>query len=275
MSQNKKLSLSLKGPFKAKDIRAFQFYKFIDELSLTDQKVVTVEIAKGFSSIQSVRNLRLWCSITRTAMRYIINIPDLEQLYILDFRHPGFLENFSSISSLKDFYCNYSLSEKDLLEISKSLSIQKLSAQGALLTPFALDSLLQMPVLNYLDIEGTEFSDNMANTLSLSSGIKKLRICNNPISAKGLKSICNMPQLKSLDIWATDIIEKDLALLENLPHLESLSIGNLNEQSILSFKGVLPYLQNIPSLKKIWLDGILVTESEKKKLEQHYESVRY
>ncbi len=269
------LSLSLKGPFKAKDISAFRPHKHIHQLSITNQKCLTADIAKGFDSLQSVKNLWLWCSITRTAMRHIIKISDLEEIDILEIHHPGNLENFKCASALKIFRCNHYLSEADLLEIAKLPKLQALGAQGSMLTSTALHALLQKPSLVCLDIEGSNLTDKMAEMLSLPNKIETLEIGRTLITKKGLKSLCNMPQLKSLDIWATDIMEKDLALLANLSNLESLSIGNLEGQSILSFKGVLPHLKNIPSLKRIWLDGILVTESEKKKLEQHYESVRY
>ena len=69
-----------------------------------------------------------------------------------------------------------------------------------------------------------------------------------------------MSQLRSLDIWALDIQEEDLELLNDLPNLEYLSIGGgYEDQTTLTSKGVLPRLAQLPSLKRVWLDGITLS----------------
>jgi hypothetical protein len=83
-----------------------------------------------------------------------------------------------------------------------------------------------------------------------------------------------LSQLRSFDIWAIDIVESDLDVLSNLSQLEYLSVGGYDDQTILTAKGVLPRLKEIPSLKRIWLDGIVLTESEKKALKEQYEYVQ-
>jgi hypothetical protein len=84
-----------------------------------------------------------------------------------------------------------------------------------------------------------------------------------------------MSQLQSLDIWWTNIVEKDLDLLANLTNLEYLSIGGYDGQKLLIAKGVIPRLAAIPKLKKIWLDGITLTAEEQELLKERYEYVRY
>jgi hypothetical protein len=114
----------------------------------------------------------------------------------------------------------------------------------------------------------------MAATVAGSTSIKHLEVGASKLTSTGLGVISGMEQLQSLDIWAVDIAEKDLELLFNLPNLEYLSIGGVDEQTVLTSKGVLPRLKEMSSLKKVWLDGIPLTPSEKSELEERYEYFR-
>lgn len=266
--------VSIEGPFTEKDFRPLKKYCKIEKLSLTKQPVVTAKIASGLSSLQSVRQLWLWSSITRTAMRHVISLPNLEVLDILEIRHPGSLSKFSEAISLKEFRCNHCMTEADLLEISTLPMLQELGAQNSSISQPALEALLQMPKLEYIDLEATDFNDEMAAIISKSNMIKHLEIGASKLTSEGLKKISGMSQLQTLDIWSTNIHESDLKLLSKLPNLEYLSLGGHIDQSRFTAKGVLPYLKDMPSLKRLWLDGIVLTENEKKELEETYEYFR-
>lgn len=266
--------VSIEGPFTAKEIRDLQSHDTIERLSLTKQPLVTAAMAKGFANLRSVRWLWLWCSITRTAMRHVISIPDLETLDVLDIRHPGRLMDFASAKTLKVFRANCYMSEEDLLEVSALPALEELGAQNASLTLRGLEAILQIPNLKDLDLEATEFDDDMASTIATKTSLNKLDVGATKITRKGLKHICGMTQLRSLDIWATDINEADLEILSDLPDLEYLSIGGHDEQTRLTSNGVIPKLEMLPSLKRIWLDGIALSEMDKRHLEQRYDYVR-
>ncbi len=265
--------LSIEGPFTNKDLMALRDHGRIERLAVTKQKVISVAIAKGFSALQSVRWLWLWCPITRAAMRYVMTIPDLETLDILELRSPGHLTNFDSAGSLKAFR-GYYMSEEDLLEVSTLLSLEELCAQNSIISHRVLDALIQMASLKYLDLEASEFTDEMAAILVSNKNIKKLDVGATKLTRKGLGHLSRMSQLLSLDIWAVDIVEEDLDLLSKMSNLEYLSIGGSDGQKKLTFRGVFPRLKALPSLKRIWLDGIVLTKSERKILEEHYEYVR-
>ncbi len=266
--------LSIEGPFDSKDIRCLKNQTHIEKLSLTKQSLITAKIANGFNSLNSVRWLWLWCSVTRTAMRNVIVIPDLEVIDILEIRYPGKLTNFQQAANIRTFRCNHYMSEADLIEIANLPELQELGAQNSAITPRPLETLLCIPTLEHIDLEATEFNDSMAATMAGSTSIKHLEVGASKITSKGLGMISKMEQLQSLDIWAVHICEKDLELLFNLPKLEYLSIGGVDDQTSLTSKGVLPRLQEIPSLKKVWLDGISLNPSEKSELEERYEYFR-
>lgn len=265
--------LSLEGEFatKTKKLQFLNTYNRIEKLSLTKQPLLTAKLACNFSTLQSVGWMWLWCSVTRTALQHIITIPDLEKLDILQMKKPGKLKNFEQAKSLKEFRCHHCMSEADILEIAKLPELKELGAQGAAITERAIEALLQMPKLERLNLEGSELNDVRAALIAESKTLTHLDIGASQLTSKGLKKICEMSQLSSLDIWAINIVESDLDLLSNLSNLEYLSIGGYDDQTVLTAKGVLPRLKKIPSLKRIWLDGIPLTETEKKHLKEEYE----
>jgi Leucine-rich repeat (LRR) protein len=266
--------LSIEGPFESKDIKRLKSHDHIEKLSLTKQSLITAKIANGLNSLSSVTWLWLWCSVTRTAMRNVVAIPDLEVVDILEIRHPGKLTNFQQASNLKTFRCNHYMTEADLLEISNLPTLQELGAQNSAITPKSLEALLCIPTLEHIDLEATEFNDSMAATVAESKTIKHLEVGATQLTSEGLGSIAKMEQLQSLDIWAVNIAEKDLEFLFNLPNLEYLSIGGVDDQASLTAKGVLPRLKEITSLKKVWLDGIILSQSEASELKERYEYFR-
>jgi Leucine-rich repeat (LRR) protein len=268
--------LSLEGAFttKTKKLQFLNKYNRIEKLSLTNQPLLTAKLARNFSTLQSVGWMWLWCSVTKTAVPHIITIPDLERLDILQMKKPGKLRDFEQAKSLKEFRCNHYMSEADILEIAKLPELKELGAQGAAITERAIDALLQMPKLERLDLEGSELNDAMVAVVAESKTLTHLDVGASKLTSTGLKKVCEMSQLRSLDIWATNIAESDLDLLSNLSNLEFLSIGGYDDQTVLTAKGVLPRLKAIPSLKRIWLDGIHLAENEKRLLIEEYEYAR-
>jgi hypothetical protein len=83
-----------------------------------------------------------------------------------------------------------------------------------------------------------------------------------------------MGQLRSLDLWASGIKESDLDLLTHLANLEYLSVGGVEGQSAFNPESLVRRLEAIPSLKRVWLDGVPLTEAQKATLESRYSYVR-
>ncbi|MEM7221804.1 MAG: hypothetical protein AAF495_02415 [Pseudomonadota bacterium] len=266
-------TIELKGPFAARDLRALRSAGPIDCLSLTKHPLITAKLATALSGIPSLRWLHLWCETTRTAMGRIIAIPGMEELDVLQLRKPGTLGNFAHAGGLKRFQCAF-MSEEDFLEISRSPNLVRLMAQNGTLSIRALDAVLELPKLRELDLEEANLDDEMAAALASSSTVETLDIAATRVTAKGLRSICAMSQLRALDIWALDIVDEDLDLLTGLPNLEYLSIGGHEHHPTLKAKGVLPRLAALPSLKRIWLDGIPLSRSEEAALKRRYDDVR-
>ncbi len=269
-----KSSISIKGPYTAKDLKALSHYNHIDSLACTEQELVTANIAKGFASLQAVKKLWIWSSVTRTAMREIITIPKLGTLDVLEIKGPGSLMNFEVATDLKVFRCNLYMSEQDLMEISKIPNLVELGAQSAEITIDSLKALLAMPHLQSLDLEGSAFDDEMAAIIAQSKQLDTLEIGSTQITIKGLQYISTMKQLKSLDIWAVKINESELQCLTQLRKLEYLSLGGYEDQCNLTYQGIEPILNQLPQLKRLWLEGIYLTEDEKNHLNNKYEYFR-
>ncbi len=264
----------VEGPFSQNDLQSLERYCDIEKLSLTNLKNLTVKIAEGLSSLTSVKELFLWSSVNRTAMRHVITIPGLEILDILEIRSPGKLVRFSEAIELQKFRCNHYMSEADLLEISNLPKIQEIGAQNSEITKKALEALLCLPYLTDLDLEATNFTDKLAAIIATSQTIKHLSIGASKLTAKGLQRISAMSQLESLDIWSIDINERDLAPLSKLHNLKYLSIGGCDGQTRLTYSGVMPYIDQLTSLRRLWLDGISFSETDRIDLNNKYEYFR-
>jgi len=268
--------LEIKGPFTAKDLAALGMHESIYQLSITGQPLVTASVAKGLSKIKAVDRLWLWCDVTRTAMKYVVAIPKLRILDVLLVKPPGRLAGFSAAMHLQEFRCPHCLNETDLLEISSCISLRKLGAQGCQITPAALDALLGLRHLESLDLEGSNFNDQHAMQLRGNKSLRHLDIGSTAVTRKGIGALIELKHLRELDLWATRIEEQDLDLLAELPHLEYLSVGQGydNGKQIFSPATLLPRLTAMPSLKRVWLDGVVLSASEKAAFEKHFEELR-
>ena len=269
------VSADIEWPFSAKDLRSLKRLGPIQRLSLHKHPSLTVSVAKGLAALESVDSFGLWCTITRAAMRYVVSIPRLRTLDVLYIKFPGKLQGFAEATSLKEFRANSGLSEADLLEISTNSSLQVLGAQASEMTPRAFESLLGMENLKKLDVEDTAFDDTMAALASASKTLVSLEVGATRLSGKGLKHLCRMKQLRSLDLWATHINIADLSLLSEMPALEYLSVGDYGMKCGLDAGQVIEQLDKISSLKRIFLDGIRLSDSQHAELLEKYDDVRY
>jgi hypothetical protein len=266
--------VKLSGTVSAQDIRELSKLGDIDKLSIVQESLLTAEVARGLSALKSVRLLWLWCDVTRTAMRHVLAIPNLQVLDVLHIRYPGRLQSFQRATSLQEFRCNTGLAEDDLLEIATCHSLREIGAQSSEISPKVIDAFLRMPSLISLDIEGSNFNDGMAGHLCRSSQLRFLDIGATTVTGAGLKAISKMRQLTSLDLWATAIDEADIDVLTQLPNLEYLSVGHVEGTSTFSGNTLLPRLSAIPSLRRIWLDGVALSAEQKRFLHATYQDAR-
>ncbi len=266
--------IKLTGPVSAGSIRDLARFGDVEKLSITQDSPLTEALARAFGALKSVNALWLWCDVTPAAMQHVIRIPGLRVLDVLYMRHPGRLAPFRAAGTLEQFRCNIGLTERDLLAVSTCPSLREIGAQSSALTPRAVEALLRLPALESLDIESTRFDDAMAERLSTSRLLRALDVGATRITRNGLEAICGMTQLTSLDLWATGIVEDDLDLLARLPLLEYLSIGNYEGAASLDADLVVPRLLALPSLRRIWLDGIALRPEQRAELEAKCERVR-
>lgn len=253
----------------------FESTSHFGEVDIRDQDLITVKIAKELQRVRSVGSLVIWCDVTRAAMRYVISRPNLRELVVFGLKHPGKLTGFERASGLEKLVCMYGVSEDDLFEFSKLPNLKSIDVKFSNLTRRALERLLLMPTLTSIDVEDTEFDDDMASIVSQSETITELEVGASKLTSKGFRKICRMKQLAVLDVWSTDITEADLEHLSRLPNLAYLSIGGFEDQTRLTAAGVIPHLERIKSLKRLWLDGIPMTPGQREMLEARYEKVRF
>ena len=243
------------------------------KLSLTKIPLVCVKLAQRLHGLHVAR-LWLWTTVTRRAMRHIVQLPGLRVLDVLDIRGPGILGSFHRARQLEEFRANCGLKAMDLIEVAQCGSLKELGAQNAELTRDALAAILELPQLRTLDVEATRFDDKLAKQLGRSPTIEALDVGATRLTGAGLAHLTHMQQLKSLDLWATHITETDLPLLLQFPQLEYISLGNYDGFQQLDAEAVCNTIFQLPHIKRVWLDGMHLQPAQKEALEQKLESLR-
>lgn len=245
----------------------------IDTLNISGIRLFDEKLARAVSSWEPIRKINLWTTSTKAALRQVLDVHGVEEINVLGLSKHGSLKGMPKPETLHTFRCG-SLSSEDLREIAGLPGLRILGAQYASLSNAAVSRLVGMDALVDLDLEGSDLTDDLAAILSTSDSIVSLAITATRVGPKGLQGISRMAQLRELDIWALRIEESDLECLGALGNLEYLSVGGYQEQTVLTAKGVLPRLARLPSLKRLWLDGIAVTEDEAASLERRYDRVQ-
>lgn len=244
-----------------------------EKLKVTGIPLVTVRLAKRLAPLR-VEQLWIWCDITRRAMRYLIEIPELRIMDVLCIAGPGQLANFGKARHLEVFRANHYMTERDLLEVTQCASLREIGAQNAELSASVISALLALPNLTGLDLEATRFDDRMARRISASRTLAALDLGGTRITRRGLEHLTAMRQLHSLDLWATDLNEADLKLLLNFPNLEYLSLGGYDHLPSLDADKITSLLLDMPSLKRVWLDGVCIEPDQQAELEARFDSLR-
>ncbi len=245
-------------------------------VSITKTGRLPARFARGLSNYQKLEKLWIWCDVYRTAMPHILALPQLAVLDILCVSRPGRrMCTFANAEKLQQLRCNNGLTESDLIAISTAPSLEELGAQFSGLTSRGLRALLSMESLTAIDLECAGVTDNLAAQIAESRQLLTLELGNNPISDVALKKICSMSQLKGLDIWQTNISVSGIEQLARLENLEFLSLGMYgDDEPLLSGDSVIPILDAIPSLKRVWLDGVSLNPAQGEMLKSRYEFFR-
>ncbi len=274
LSPSELVKIELQGAITTEKVRGVLTNEPVDKLSIVKSPLLTLEIAAELTSLSSVRHLWLWCPVDRLALNALIRIPGVKVVDILWLEGPFPLAGFGFAADLEVFRANCSMREGDLLAISECKNLIEVGAQNAEITDRALDALLELHTLRTLDLEGSGVDDAMASKICMSSTLTALDLGATRITGTGLRHLCKLRQLRSLDLWALPILEEDLDALAQLTELDYLSIGNYQHCEQFNAETLLPRLAAIPSLKRLWLDGIAVSPAQQRLLEERYEHVK-
>ena len=254
-------------------VAEFRGADHFDEIYIRTDRLFRREDALKVELVRSAAKITIWADVTRASVGHLVSLPNLQELFLFDLRPHGRLTGFADARDLINFSCAYGLSGKDLLEVAKAPNLQKLGAQNSNLTKASILALVAHPRLTHVDFECTDFDDDLAELISRSQTITSLEVGCTRVTKIGLEKLCSMPQLRELDIWSNNIGEADFDMLSRLKNLEYLSVGGHDDQTEFTLAGTLPRLKNIPSLKRVWLDGFRVTRDEWNELNRLYEQV--
>ena len=265
---------SIEGSVTPEAIESLLAVGSLERLSVRTTSLFTFAHAELLCALPRVDWLWLWSEVTRAALSRVVRMPGLATLDVLRVRPPGVLRGFGRATSLLKLRANCHLKEADLFAISEAPRLRELGAQNAEVTPASLDALLSLAELQSLDLEATVFDDGMAHQVARSGTLRSLDIGATRITRSGLEALSTMKQLRSLDLWATSLREDDLSVLRSMPQLEYLSLGGVHAAPSLDAPFLLSLLGSLPSLNRVWLDGVDISEAQLAILRESIPSVR-
>jgi len=260
--------------FDADDIAALAAQGPIAGLSLHARGRLSATRSKLLRKLPSLQQFNLSCDVGRAAMRDVLAIPGLRQLDVFRILPNGRPGGFARAKDLRVFRELIGLAEADLLAVARCPGLIELGIQSSRLTPRSFDALMGMTTLQTLDIEATPFDDAMAAQLARLPALTSLHASRTAISRAGLEAICELKQMRELDLWATSLSVDDLYLLRGLPALEYLSVGSSQGYDPVPIESLLPLLDQLPSLRRLWLDGVAVPDPVKAQLTARYADFR-
>lgn len=115
-----------------------------------------------------------------------------------------------------------------------------------------LKYLEYLPNIRVLQLQDSTINDNGTQYLKVLKELEALYIYNTAISE--VSFTCEIPKLKSITAFVTNINDKGLEGLENLKYLKSLDLG-----STMVTDAGLKYIVNINTLESLDVSGTLVT----------------
>lgn len=267
-------ALSIAFPPDAEARQALAREACFDTVYVTGERAIAAPEAALFRSFPALRELQIWCGITRAALAQAMRCPGLRSLVIQELRPGGRLDDLGDLADLACFECQSGLTGHDIVEIATLPGLTRLGAQRASLSEEAVVAVARAGALRELDLEGSDFDDSHARILARSGTIERLEIGATRTTRAGLEHLASMRRLTGLDLWNTRIVEADLDRLAPLQALEYLSIGGPEGQTVFTPGGSVPRLARLGALRRIWLDGVRVSRREWEDLAARYDEVR-
>ena len=261
-----------------KGLRRLRFLKGIEELDLRETGIQ----GPGLTALQGMRQLRK-LDLHGNAIdgRHLANLKDLALLEELDLgetrvddasmavlaglkrlkrldltgtavRGPG----LRRLHGLKQLSVRMTLDSTDLEDIDGSIPILALQIRCGAFTDNGLYHLTLYPMLEELDLSGSNLDDAGLKHLAGLTQLKKLDLANTLITDAGLRQLGGLTQLQELSLAFDAIQGPGLEVLKNMPRLETLSL------SVLPLRDYdLKLLEGLPHLRELAINGDFLTDA--------------
>jgi internalin A len=139
----------------------------------------------------------------------------------------------------------------------RTLSLRDLPLRGTFLS-----QLRTHPSLRVLYLPQTMVDDSALTSLRELPSLEELSLAQTLITDAGLEHIAAISTLRKLNVSQTQVTDVGVQYLSNLSHLESLDLsGNLGITD-----AAVPFLEKLPQLREVFLDGTSVTVEGLKRL---------
>ncbi|MEC7564643.1 MAG: hypothetical protein VX738_03070 [Planctomycetota bacterium] len=151
------------------------------------------------------------------------------------------LDGYSHITSL--LFDNSQITDEGLSHLTNMPGLTQLRIRSTL-SDSAVDSILEMEQLQYLNLPFADFTDAGIQALSQHPEIKLLRIGGPHLTDDAVKHIAKMPSLLFLHLIRVPITDAALPELYTNTNLQSLYL----DDSLTTEKGLLKLIEHLPQL---------------------------
>ncbi|MBC7351848.1 MAG: hypothetical protein H5U08_05775 [Thermogutta sp.] len=167
-----------------------------------------------------------------------------------------------SLESLTLFQCT-SLNDEALAAVVtgwtklRTLSLRDLPVRGTFLSQLRSHASLRV-----LNLPQTMVNDSALEALRSMPSLEELSLAQTLITDAGLEHIATISTLRKLNVAQTQVTDAGVQYLSHLSHLESLDLsGNPGITD-----AAVPFLEKLPQLREVFLDGTSVTGEGLKRL---------
>ncbi len=213
----------------------------LEILELYGNSALTDDGLKALTNLGSLRYLRLGAqgSFTDRGMEHLAVLPALKVLWLDtgDVTDEGLrrLSKSRSLERLNVFWLD-KITDRGVAYLRDMPQFKGFKAGQAKLTDMALADFAAMPSVDWLELSAS-FTDAGVRCLAKLDHLEVLRINHaddSPLTDEALRAVCQIHNLKELDIGGEAFTDEGIGMLAGLAHLEILDIeySGLNNETL-------------------------------------------
>ncbi|MBN2588375.1 MAG: carboxypeptidase regulatory-like domain-containing protein [Sedimentisphaerales bacterium] len=240
------------------DLANLKELKMLEQLNLSDTKVTE----NGLIYLKNMSGLKtLYLSgqqLTEQSSKYLLNMPQLQNITILDVEDGSGLKQLRNMPWLKSISIADIKNDECMKALKGLTAVTQLQISDSDVSDTGLANIEGLTSLEILNMKNLLITDTGMKYLKGLTSLKDLNLDGTLITDNGLANLQNMVSLGSLSIRYTNITDKGLEYLKGLKSLHTLSLSDtkITDVGFVNLKGLNSLYRLILSNLNITGDGV-------------------